>query len=117
MTVERYSEILQLQSRLAKIERQIEDGLTRSKVVTVEFSRVENLVRTYPNYFGDVGVFLNNLRRIVKGQDALEFTLIQQARIGTPAPQQPGDIRNLNRRSVGTRADNCLFFEDIWGLE
>jgi len=98
VAVERYSEILQLQARLALIERQIEDGLTRSKVVTVEVSRVENLVRTYPNYFGDVGVFLNNLRRIVQGQDALEFTLIQQARVKVPKPQPPGDVRNLNRR-------------------
>ncbi len=98
VAVERYSEILQLQARLATIERQIEEGLTRSKVVTVEVSRVENLVRTYPNYFGDVGVFLNNLRRIVQGKDALEFTLIQQARVKVPKPQPLGDIRNLNRR-------------------
>lgn len=98
VAVERYSEILQLQARLATIERLIEEGLTRSKVVTVEVSRVENLVRTYPNYFGDVGVFLNNLRRIVQGKDALEFTLIQQARVKVPKPQPLGDIRNLNRR-------------------
>ncbi len=98
VTVERYSEILQLQARLARIELQIEEGLTRSKVVTVEVSRVENLVRTYPNYFGDVGVFLNNLRRIVQGQDALEFTLIQQARVKAPKQQLFGDIQNLNRR-------------------
>ncbi|MBW9051120.1 RelA/SpoT domain-containing protein [Rhizobium mesosinicum] len=97
VAVERFSEILALQARLAIIERQIEDGLTRSKVVTVEVSRVENLVRTYPNYFGDVGVFLGNLRRIVQGKDALEFTLIQQARVIVPKPQ-PGDVRNLTRR-------------------
>lgn len=97
VAVERFSEILALQARLAIIERQIEDGLTRSKVVTVEVSRVENLVRTYPNYFGDVGVFLSNLRRIVQGQDALEFTLIQQRRVIVTKPQ-PGDVRNLNRR-------------------
>ncbi|TAV21310.1 hypothetical protein ELI36_32735 [Rhizobium ruizarguesonis] len=96
--VERYSEILQLQARLATIERHIEEGLTRSKVVTVEVSRVNNLVRTYPNYFGDVGVFLNNLRRIVRGQDALEFTLIQQERVKIPEQQPQGDVRNLNRR-------------------
>ncbi|MGO4569355.1 RelA/SpoT domain-containing protein [Rhizobium sp. 2YAF20] len=98
VAVERYSEILQLQARLAIIERQIEEGLTRSKVVTVEVSRVNNLVRTYPNYFGDVGVFVNNLRRIVRGQEALEFTLIQQERVKVPRLQPQGDVRNLNRR-------------------
>jgi hypothetical protein len=98
VSVERYSEILQLQSRLTTIEREIEDGLTRSKVVTVEVSRVENLVRTYPNYFGDVDLFLRNLRRIVQGQDALEFTLIQQERVKTPKLEPQGDVRDLNRR-------------------
>lgn len=97
VSVERFSEVLQLQARLARVERQIEDGLTRAKVVTVEVSRVENLVRTYPNYFGDVGIFLSNLRRVVQGEDALEFTLIQQERVKSPKPLPPGDVRNLNR--------------------
>lgn len=98
VTVENYREPLQLQARLGIIERQIEDGHSRSKVVTVEVERVENLVRAYPSYFGDVGIFLQNLRRIVQGEDALEYTLIQQARVKQTRPEPAGDMRNLNRR-------------------
>lgn len=36
VTVKRFSEVLQPQARLAIIERQIENGITRSNVVTVE---------------------------------------------------------------------------------
>ena len=98
VSVENFREPLQLQARLASVEREIEDGRSRAKAVTVEVDRIENLVRAYPNYFGDVGLFLMNLRRIVQGEDALEYTLIQQVRVKAPKPEPLGDTRNLNRR-------------------
>lgn len=95
--VESFDEALNVSARLAMYERQIEDGLTASKVVMVEVDRVENLVKTYPNYFGDVSLFLNNLRRIVKGEDAREYTLAPQ-QVVRPRPQDKPDPRLLVRR-------------------
>jgi hypothetical protein len=43
--------------------------------VLVEADKIESLKEAYPNYFGDVQVFKHNLSRIVRGEDAIEFTL------------------------------------------
>lgn len=95
--VENFDEPVQVTSRLAMYERQIEDGVSAAKAVVVEVDKVENLVRTYPNYFGDVGLFLNNLLRITKGQDAREYSLSPQ-QVVRPRPQEMPDPRHLVRR-------------------
>ncbi|MBB3408524.1 hypothetical protein FHT87_002427 [Rhizobium sp. BK316] len=95
--VENFDDSIQVTSRLAMYERQIEDGVSASKAVVVEVDKVENLVRTYPNYFGDVSLFLNNLLRITKGQDAREYSLSPQ-QVVRPRPQEMPDPRLLVRR-------------------
>ena len=37
--------------------------------VMVEVDKVENLKEAYPNYFGDVRMFLSHLKRVVVGFD------------------------------------------------
>lgn len=95
--VENFDESIQITARLAMYERQIEEGSSAVKVVVVEVGKVENLVRTYANYFGDVSLFLNNLLRITKGQDAREYSLSPQ-QVVRPKPQEIPDPRLLVRR-------------------
>lgn len=95
--VENFDSPIQVSARLAMYERQAEDGVSGSKAVVVEVDKVENLVRTYPNYFGDVSLFLNNLLRITKGQDAREYSLSPQ-QVVRPRPQEIPDPRLLVRR-------------------
>ena len=98
--VENFDNSIQVVARLAMYERQTEDGISASKAVVVEVAKVENLVRTYPNYFGDVSLFLNNLLRITKGQDAREYSLSPQ-QVVRPRPQEMPDPRLLVRRYSG----------------
>lgn len=58
-------------------ERRIESGESRSKVVLVDVDRIENLRDAYPNYFGDVTMFVHRLRSVCRG-DATEFTMKPQ---------------------------------------
>ncbi|PZP53766.1 MAG: hypothetical protein DI595_02380 [Agrobacterium fabrum] len=95
--VENFDNSIQVSARLAMFERQIEARTNASKVVVVEVDKVENLVKTYPNYFGDVSLFLMNLRRITKGKDAQEYSLSPQG-IVKPKPQERPDPRLLVRR-------------------
>jgi ppGpp synthetase/RelA/SpoT-type nucleotidyltranferase len=55
-------------------------------IVLVEVDKIENLKAAYPNYFGDVELFKAQLRRITRGQSAVEFAHIPRER---PLPAQP----------------------------
>ncbi|MGO7686632.1 RelA/SpoT domain-containing protein [Rhizobium ruizarguesonis] len=95
--IENFYYPMQVTARQAALERQIEDGNIRSKAVVVEVDKIESLIRTYPNYFGDVGLFVQNLRRIINGKDAQEFTLLPQAVVRPRVEERP-DPRLLIRR-------------------
>ena len=58
-------------------------------IVLVEVDKVENLKAAYPNYFGDVQLFLRNLRLIARGKEAREYTL---------PPQETGARKSYRRR-------------------
>lgn len=68
--------------------------------VMVELDRIENLQAAYPNYFGDVKVFADNLRRITKGKLAKEFALPKQQVVPIAKPLKI-DPRWLYRRVRG----------------
>lgn len=74
-------------------EREIEnniEGLEKRGTVLIEADKVEDLKEAYPNYYGDVRYFINNLTRVVKGRDAEEYTLPPNR---MPPPQEkPGDM-------------------------
>lgn len=95
--VESFDNSIQISARLAGIEREIASGNANAKAVVVEVDKVENLVRTYPNYFGDVSLFVRNLRRIIKGEDAQEFSLSPQ-QVVRPRPHERPDPSLLIRR-------------------
>jgi ppGpp synthetase/RelA/SpoT-type nucleotidyltranferase len=74
-------------------KREIENnikGLENRGTVLVEADKVEDLKAAYPNYYGDVQYFVQNLKKIVKGKEAEEYTLPPRR---TPPPQEkPSDM-------------------------
>lgn len=50
-----------------------QDGSTTS--VLVEYAKVSDLRDAFPNYFGDVQLFLSNLMRVISGTGAQDYTL------------------------------------------
>lgn len=57
-------------SRLDAEERRIEAGESRAKVVLVDVDKIENLREAYPNYFGDVTLFIAKLKAVCDGESA-----------------------------------------------
>lgn len=95
--VENYDNELQVTARLAIYEKEIEQTESGAKVVVVEVDKVENLIKTYPNYFGDVSLFVRNLKRVIKGKDAQEYSLSPQQVVAPKVTERP-DPSALIRR-------------------
>jgi ppGpp synthetase/RelA/SpoT-type nucleotidyltranferase len=72
----------------------------RFSSVVVELDSVENLKSAYPNYFGDVQYFKNNLSRILGGDPAKQFYLPPVERVPPPPKEIPDDswLRYPGRR-------------------
>lgn len=66
-------------SNLDAEERRIATGESRAKVVLVDVDRIETLREAYPNYFGDVTMFIARLKSVCDGETAQpEFTMAPQ---------------------------------------
>jgi hypothetical protein len=63
---------------LGLAERAIEAGESDEKVVLVEVDKIDKLVSTYPNYFGDVSLFIRNLQLACLGRPGIEYTVAPQ---------------------------------------
>jgi ppGpp synthetase/RelA/SpoT-type nucleotidyltranferase len=70
-----------------------------TEVVVVEVNKIANLKEAYPNYFGDVEVFMRNLRKVAQGKDAVEYTMPPQ-RSAPVKPKEQSDISWARRVSV-----------------
>jgi hypothetical protein len=57
--------------------------------VLVEAGKIEVLKLAYPNYFGDVHVFRENLKRITKGKEAVQYKLPPQQTVPPPPKEVP----------------------------
>lgn len=97
VSVEPYNSPIAGASTLGAIEEQIEIGANDSKVVLVEVEKIDKLIETYPAYFGDVGLFVRNLKSICDGRDAIEYSMLAQERVPTRRVEK-GDPSNLRRR-------------------
>ncbi len=71
-----------------KAEKEARQSSGRLTVVLVEVSKLNDLMTAYPNYYGDVSIFVENLGRIVSGREAKEYKLPPQER----APPPPTNI-------------------------
>lgn len=65
-----------------------ESGSDTTNVVLVEAGKVDQLKQAYPNYFGDVTYFRNNLRRICEGKGAKDYALVPQERVPQPVERR-----------------------------
>lgn len=97
VSVESFWTLTRGAKNLHEIEQQIELGADLSKVVLVEVDKVEKLVEAYPNYFGDVSLFITNLRRVCGGADAVEYTMAPQ-KVVAPKPVEKPDWSWLRRK-------------------
>lgn len=76
-------------------------GVDSSNVVLVEVDKIDNLRLSYPNYFGDVQLFKEQLRLVVKGQAVDEYTVARQQLV-PPRPVEKIDPRWMTRRGRWT---------------
>lgn len=70
-------------------------GLDAENVVLVEADKLENLKMAYPNYFGDVQLFKTQLKSIVRGKAAQEYSVRPQETAPMRPREKPGDPRWL----------------------
>jgi hypothetical protein len=100
VTVESYSNAIEGAANIDKSEVMIETGDDDSKVVLVEVDKVDKLVEAYPNYFGDVSLFIRNLKSICEGKNAIEYSMAPQ-KLVAPKPYEKPDyswlIRQFNK--------------------
>ena len=97
VTVTSFSDVFVVSAALASAERKIELGEDDAKVVQVEVGRVASLVDAFPNYFGDVTLFIRNLRHVCEGMQALEFSMAPR-KLVAPKPYEKPDLAALRRR-------------------
>lgn len=67
--------------------------------VLIEAEKVEDLKAAYPNYFGDVKIFTENLRVITRGEMAREYTMPPKY----PTPRRREPISDLSWLRPGKR--------------
>jgi hypothetical protein len=97
VTVTGFSSAFDVSTAFAVAELKIDRGEDDAKVVQVEVSKVASLVEAYPNYFGDVALFIRNLRHVCDGKDAIEFSMAPQ-KLVAPKPYEKPDLSALRRR-------------------
>ena len=65
----------------------IVSGIETKNIVLVEVDKMDNLRAAFPNYFGDVKLFTQNLKAIVGGNAIQEYTVAPQERAPWAARQ------------------------------
>lgn len=97
VTVQPYSNALESTDSFGSLERSIAQAHNSSKAVLVEVDRADRLAEAYPNYFGDVSLFVRNLKAISGGFEAVEYTMAPQ-RVVAPKQHEKPDMSWLMRR-------------------
>ncbi|RWB25518.1 RelA/SpoT domain-containing protein [Mesorhizobium sp.] len=95
--IETYGATISATGALAAAEQAIEAGESDEKVVLVEVDRIDRLVDTYPNYFGDVSLFVRNLQLACLGRPGIEYTVAPQE-VVRPRELEKPDFGALFRR-------------------
>jgi Region found in RelA / SpoT proteins len=76
---------------LHEAERMIDIDDGDQKVALVEVDKIDRLAEAYPNYFGDVQLFMNNLKRLCRGDSAIEYSMDRQ-QVVKPEPRGVPDL-------------------------
>lgn len=97
VSVTGYSDPFEASLMLARAEQRIELGEDDAKVVLVEVGKIASLVEAYPNYFGDVALFIRNLKHVCDGKEAIEFSMAPQQLVAQ-RPRENPDFSAIRRR-------------------
>lgn len=95
--IETHFSIMSAMRALATAEGAAEAGESDENVVLVEVDKIDKLVDMYPNYFGDVNLFVRNLRLACSGRPGIEYT-VAPPEVVRPRELQIGDPRALRRQ-------------------
>jgi hypothetical protein len=58
-------------------------------IVLVEVDKLETLIEAYPNYFGDVQLFKDQLKRIIQGKRVEDYAIVPQQLVPQPPRLMP----------------------------
>ncbi|MGX8010350.1 RelA/SpoT domain-containing protein [Mesorhizobium sp. ORM8.1] len=97
VVVESYDSIIVATQELGDAEFRLATGQDDDKVVLVEVGKISKLIQMYPNYFGDVSLFVSNLREICSGRRAIEYSMAK------PEIVRPKKIEVANPASLYRR--------------
>lgn len=89
VSVQSYYDPLTGAASFDEAERAIEEGLIDTNVVLVEADKITSLADAYPNYFGDVTLFISTLRKMCRDVDAPTFLLKKQQVVKPKAKETP----------------------------
>lgn len=90
--VEPYQQVGKATVAYDKAEELQRAGDQNDAVVLVEVDKINDLKKAYPNYFGDVGLFHRQLRQVVHGGAATEYTRPPRKRARKSAEEPRGDL-------------------------
>lgn len=97
--VDPYNEVRNATVSYDEAEESQRAGDQKDVVALVEVDKINNLKAAYPNYFGDVDLFRRQLRQIVRGGTAVEYTRPPKQ----PVPKAPSEPRGGLAWIRGTR--------------
>ncbi|MER8489032.1 RelA/SpoT domain-containing protein [Mesorhizobium australicum] len=97
VVVEGYDSIIVATQELGEAEFRIVSGQDDDKVVLVEVGKISKLVQMYPNYFGDVSLFVSNLREICDGRKPVEYSMAKPQVVAVK-PREAANLGALYRR-------------------
>lgn len=96
-SVRPYYDAVQGAEAFSKAEFGIEVNHEPFSSILVNVQTAKNLSEAYPGYFGDVSLFVENLRQICGGGEAVEFTLAPQEVVRQARATEKGDASMLRR--------------------
>lgn len=97
VVVEGYDSVIIATQQLGAAEFRLATGQDEDRVVLVEVGKISKLTEMYPNYFGDVSLFVSNLQKICQGKNAVEYSMAPQ-QTAPPKPREKADASWLYRR-------------------
>ncbi|KUM28336.1 hypothetical protein AU467_12705 [Mesorhizobium loti] len=95
--VEGYDSIIVASQELGQAEFRIATGQDDDKVVLVEVGKINKLAQLYPNYFGDVSLFVSNLKEICDGRKPVEYSMAKPQLVAS-RPREPVNPGAIYRR-------------------
>jgi hypothetical protein len=90
VSVDSYNKHLLGADAYAKLQlQQVQLNEQGQTTILIEADTIDLLMEAYPNYFGDVTLFIDNLRKVAGGKGAEEYVLPPQRIVRSVPPEKP----------------------------